>query len=81
MIEEMLCEMPDPPAASIFDVVDRINHSQAPEAVSKEAAYALRKKFKHGNEGERLAAAKVWLIVMRNISTKSFRGTPIRYFA
>lgn len=66
--------MPDPPGASIFDVVDRINHSASPESVSKEAAHAIRKQFKHGNEAERRAASKVWLIMMRNISTRNFRG-------
>ncbi len=70
--------MSDPPGASIFDVVDKINLSEGADGVSKEAAQALRKKFKHGNEAERRAAAKVWLITMRNISTRSFRGEPLQ---
>ena len=70
----MLCAGPEPSLAAIYDVTERINHSQSPDSVAKEASRAIRKQFKHGNEAERRAAAKVWLIMMRNISTKGFRA-------
>ncbi|WVQ97500.1 hypothetical protein IAU59_004614 [Kwoniella sp. CBS 9459] len=69
----MLCTMQDPPPANIYEVCDRINTSADNDSIAKEAARALRKEFKHGNEGERRNAAKVWLILMRNIQTRGFR--------
>lgn len=71
---EMLCAQPNPPFSAIFEVCERINQSQSAEAVTKEAAQALRKQFKHGNEPERRAAANLWLIMMRNVHAKGFRG-------
>ncbi|ORY24881.1 hypothetical protein BCR39DRAFT_545694 [Naematelia encephala] len=71
---QLLCAQPDPPFASAYEVCDRINHSSSAESVAKEAAAALRKQFKHGNEAERRNAAKVWLITMRNIEAKGYRG-------
>ncbi|OCF40210.1 hypothetical protein I317_05967 [Kwoniella heveanensis CBS 569] len=69
----MLCTMQDPPLANIYEVCDRINTSVDNDSIAKEAARALRKEFKHGNEGERRNAAKVWLILMRNIQIRGFR--------
>lgn len=65
---------PDPPFASTYEVCDRINHSTSPESVGKEAAYALRKQFKHGSDGERRSAANLWLLMMRNVTAKGFRS-------
>jgi hypothetical protein len=59
--------------SSIYAVCDRVNQSQTPDSICKEAAKALRRHFKHGNEGERRAAAKIWLIMMRNIVNDVFR--------
>ncbi|WVR04273.1 hypothetical protein IAU60_001273 [Kwoniella sp. DSM 27419] len=69
----MLCTMPDPPHANIYEVCDRINQSHDNDSIAKEAARALRKEFKHGSEGERRNAAKVWLLLMRNVSVRGFR--------
>lgn len=71
---EILCAHPDPSFTAIYDVCDRINHSDSPDSVCKEAARALRKQFKHGNESERRNAARVWLFMMKNISSPSFRS-------
>ncbi|WVQ68769.1 uncharacterized protein L199_006978 [Kwoniella botswanensis] len=68
-----LCSMPDPPPANIYDVCDRIHKSEGVEGITKDAARAIRKEFKHGNEAERRNAAKVWLYLMRNVSGKGFR--------
>jgi hypothetical protein len=54
-------------------VCDRINLSENPESVSKEAARAIRRQFKHGNEAERKNAARVWFFLMKNIHAASFR--------
>ena len=72
----MLCGHPDPPFSTSFEICERINHSNQIENVSKEAAHALRKQFKHGNEAERRRAADLWLIMMRNIPNKVFRSEP-----
>jgi len=70
----MLVAHHDPPFASAFEVCDRINHSSSPETVGKEATRAIRRTLKSGNEQERRTAAKVWLIMMQNVSAKGFRG-------
>lgn len=70
---EMLAASSDPSSVAIYEVCDRINHSDSSESVSKEAARALRKEFKHGNELERRNAAKLWLLLMRNVTVKGFR--------
>ena len=70
---DILVRDPDPPMSSIYAVCDRVNQSQTPDSICKEAAKALRRHFKHGNEGERRAAAKIWLIMMRNIGNEVFR--------
>lgn len=59
--------------SAIYAICDRVNQSQTPDSICKEAAKGLRKHFKHGNEGERKAAAKLWLIMMRNIGNAAFR--------
>jgi len=59
--------------SSIYAVCDRVNQSQTPDSICKEAAKALRRHFKHGNEGERRATAKIWLFMMRNIGNDAFR--------
>ncbi|WVQ83898.1 hypothetical protein IAT38_006042 [Cryptococcus sp. DSM 104549] len=69
----MLCGTSDPSPAAIYDVCDRINHSDSTDSISKEAARALRKEFKHGNESERRNATKVWLLLMRNVTARGFR--------
>lgn len=69
--------MPDPPFASTYEVCDRINNSGNVEGVGKEAARAVRRVFKSGNEGERRAATKIWLLLMRNVNAKGFRGRSI----
>lgn len=63
----MLCANPDPSFSAIYGVCDRVNNAETPEAVCKEAARAIRKLFKHGNESERRAVAVVWLLMMRNV--------------
>nr|XP_019008923.1 uncharacterized protein I206_06610 [Kwoniella pini CBS 10737]OCF47704.1 hypothetical protein I206_06610 [Kwoniella pini CBS 10737] len=68
-----LCAQPDPPPSQIYDVCDRIHKSQGMEGITKDAARAIRKEFKGGNENERKNAAKVWLYLMRNVSVKGFR--------
>ncbi|WRT65209.1 uncharacterized protein IL334_002152 [Kwoniella shivajii] len=68
-----LCTMTDPPPGNIYDVCDRIHRSEGADGIARDAARALRKEFKHGNENERRNAAKVWLYLMRNISGKGFR--------
>lgn len=73
LISDILVRDPDPPMSSIYAVCDRVNQSQTPDSICKEAAKALRRHFKHGNEGERRAAAKIWLIMMRNIVNDVFR--------
>jgi hypothetical protein len=73
LIPDILVRDPDPPMSSIYAVCDRVNQSQTPDSICKEAAKALRRHFKHGNEGERRAAAKIWLIMMRNIVNDVFR--------
>jgi hypothetical protein len=70
---DILVKDPDPPMSSIYAVCDRVNQSQTPDSICKEAAKALRRHFKHGNEGERRATAKIWLIMMRNIGNDAFR--------
>lgn len=70
---DLLVPFPDPPMSAIYAVCDRVNQSQTPDSICKEAAKALRKHFKHGNEGERKATAKMWLIMMRNIGNPTFR--------
>ena len=70
---QILCAHPDPAFGSIYEICDRLNHSSSAEQVGKEAAQALRKQFKHGNEQERRAAANLWLIMMRNVHSKGFR--------
>lgn len=70
---DILVRDPDPPMSSIYAVCDRVNQSQTPDSICKEAAKALRRHFKHGNEGERRAAAKIWLFMMRNIGNDAFR--------
>jgi serine/threonine protein phosphatase PrpC len=74
MLSEMLCANPDPSFSAIYGVCDRMNNAESSETVSKEAARAIRKQFKHGNEGERRAVAVVWLLMMRNVPT--IRGEP-----
>lgn len=69
----MLVAFPDPPMSAIYAICDRVFQSQTPESICKEAAKALRKHFKHGNEGERRSTAKMWLIMMRNIGNDAFR--------
>jgi hypothetical protein len=59
--------------SAIYEVCDRINRSENSESISKEAARAIRKQFKHGNEAERKAAARVWLFMMKNIQAPNFR--------
>nr|XP_018265924.1 uncharacterized protein I303_02301 [Kwoniella dejecticola CBS 10117]OBR88082.1 hypothetical protein I303_02301 [Kwoniella dejecticola CBS 10117] len=68
-----LCAQPDPPPSQIYDVCDRIHKSEGMEGITKDAARAIRKEFKGGNENERKNAAKVWLYLMRNVSVKGFR--------
>ncbi|WWC87356.1 uncharacterized protein L201_002245 [Kwoniella dendrophila CBS 6074] len=68
-----LCTMSDPAPGYIYDVCDRIQRSEAVEGVSKDAARAIRKEFKNGNEAERRNAGKVWLYLMRNVPVKGFR--------
>ncbi|KIR78097.1 hypothetical protein I305_04739 [Cryptococcus gattii E566] len=70
---QMLAASSDPSSVAIYEVCDRINHSDSSESISKEAARALRKEFKHGNELERRNAAKLWLLLMRNVTVKGFR--------
>ncbi|KIR32292.1 hypothetical protein I352_05528 [Cryptococcus deuterogattii MMRL2647] len=79
---EMLAASSDPSSVAIYEVCDRINHSDSSESVSKEAARALRKEFKHGNELERRNAAKLWLLLMRNVTVKGFRpyGSNKKFF-
>lgn len=72
-LPDMLVPFPDPPMSAIYAVCDRINQSQTPDSICKEAAKALRKHFKHGNEGERRATAKLWLIMMRNVHGDTFK--------
>ncbi|ORX33522.1 hypothetical protein BD324DRAFT_639653 [Kockovaella imperatae] len=69
---QMLCSHPDPPFSTSFEICERINHSTQTDSVSKEAAHALRKQFKHGNEAERRAATHLWLIMMQN-TNKAFQ--------
>jgi hypothetical protein len=73
LITDILVRDPDPPMSSIYAVCDRVNQSQTPDSICKEAAKALRRHFKHGTEGERRATAKIWLIMMRNIGNDAFR--------
>lgn len=73
MCSEMLAASSDPSPVAIYEVCDRINHSDSSDSISKEAARALRKEFKHGNELERRNAAKLWLLLMRNVTVKGFR--------
>jgi hypothetical protein len=71
---EILCAHPDPSFSATYEVCDRINHSESPDTVAKEAARAIRKQFKHGNEAERKNAARVWLFMMKNIRATGFKG-------
>lgn len=79
---QMLAASSDPSPAAIYEVCDRINHSDSSDSISKEAARALRKEFKHGNELERRNAAKLWLLLMRNVTVKGFRpyGSNKKFF-
>ncbi|KAK8846581.1 hypothetical protein IAR55_005667 [Kwoniella newhampshirensis] len=69
---QMLCAIHEPSPSAIYDVCDRINHSDSNE-VSKEAVRAIRREFRDGNEAQRRNAAKVWLLLMRNVTVKGFR--------
>ncbi len=73
LISELLCGLNDPPMSNILDMCDRINLSTNPEAVAKEAARTLRKELKGGNDSERRAAARLWLIMMRNVAPTGFK--------
>ncbi|OXG10852.1 hypothetical protein C361_06890 [Cryptococcus neoformans Tu259-1] len=79
---QMLAASSDPSPVAIYEVCDRINHSDSSDSISKEAARALRKEFKHGNELERRNAAKLWLLLMRNVTVKGFRpyGSNKKFF-
>ncbi|WWD21898.1 hypothetical protein CI109_106386 [Kwoniella shandongensis] len=71
---QLLCANYDPSTAAVYDVCDRINHSDSSE-VSKEAVRAIRREFRDGNEAQRRNAAKVWLLLMRNVTVKGFRSS------
>ncbi|ODO02955.1 hypothetical protein I350_05798 [Cryptococcus amylolentus CBS 6273] len=73
---QILCTSPDPSPPAIYEVCDRINHSGQGESIAKEAARALRKEFKYGDEMQRRSAGKVWFVLMRNITVKGFKGDP-----
>ncbi|WVQ76618.1 hypothetical protein IAR50_006291 [Cryptococcus sp. DSM 104548] len=70
---QILCTSPDPSPSAIYEVCDRINHSGQGESIAKEAARALRKEFKYGDEVQRRSAGKVWFVLMRNITIKGFK--------
>ena len=59
---------------AIADLCDRVNHSDSPDSVVKDAARAIRKEFKHGSEPEKVAAARVWLWMMGNCGQRGFRA-------
>lgn len=70
-----MCQNPDPSFSAVYSVCERIRLTENTDGVAKDAARALRKQFKHGNEAERRAATVVWLLMMRDLDKKTgFQG-------
>ncbi|KAJ7724674.1 hypothetical protein B0H14DRAFT_3003639 [Mycena olivaceomarginata] len=61
-------------------VLDVCDHASATDANAKEAVRALRREFKYGEPANQLAAARLWVIMLRNSSNTFIAQSTSRKF-